>query len=199
MITSSEVNLDVTYENIPTPTNNSSNSNAITVQSDIPISQAVEIIDIDTSCDVQNAIPYSYNREVVDKELLLNLNKLTSLLCLLNLPYLFRVFAFYVIRISFMLVFQYFGVFKSTICATNGFIGGCLINMFFIRPLLLVTWFHLKQPLMFSFECFQIPFESILIIKLNILRKKIQECEPIPIAQHHVNDTPQFAWARVEE
>ena len=199
MITSLQVNSEETYENNQPLTSNSINSNAIMVQSDIVISQAVEIIGIDTSCDLQHAIPYSHNREMVDKELLLDLNKLTTLLCLLNLPYLFKVFAFYVIRISFMLVCQYFGVFKKTIFVTNGYIGGCLINMFFIRPLLLITWFHLKQPLIFSFECFQIPFESILIIKLNILRKKIQECETIPIAQHHLNDTPLFACARVEE
>ena len=89
-----------------------------------------------------------------------------------------------------MMTCQYFGVFKGCLCITNTYIGGVLVNMFFIRPILLAGLYNDNKSFILLNEIIQIPFESMLLIKINILRKKLKENEEIPIAQHNNDDIP---------
>ena len=152
---------------------------------DIPVCEAVEI---NVNNEMQHAIPYSSNRQFIEKELILSINKLTIFVCILNLPYIFKNFGIYLLRSGSMVICQYYGVFKENICVINVYIGELLINMFFIRPILLVVWFHADSLIILLFECFLIPFESMLLIKIINLRNKIIEYNQIPIAHHSDNN-----------
>ena len=138
--------------------------------------------------EIQYAIPYYPNRRLIDKDLLLSINKLTILMCILNLPYIFKNFAIYLFRSGVIVTCQYYGVLKENICIINVYIGEILINMFFIRLILLVVWVHYDELFILLIECFQIPFEGLLLIKLINLRKNIIHYDSLPIAIHSENN-----------
>ena len=156
----------------------------------IPISYAIEVNRNELN-EIQYAIPCNNNnnnnnRQVAEKkEIILNINKTTLCLCFLNLPYVFKNFGFYIIRVGTMMMCQYYGVFKCNECVLNIYIGETLVSLFLIRPLLLFMWYHYNSFFILSFEFFQIPFEIVLMIQLNTLRKKINEQNIIPLASHN--------------
>lgn len=160
-----------------------------TENSELAITQAIEIVDETERSQTQYAVPYYPERRPIDKELIVTINKLTIFLAILNMPYLFTNFLFYVLRVGFMIFCQYHGVFKGSIYAVNAYTWEVLVSLFFIRPLLLAMWYHYDSYFMLSSECFQIPFELILLLKLKTLRKKITEYDDIiPLASHNNSD-----------
>ena len=99
--------------------------------SETPISQAVEIRGCDTN-GLQYAVPYTGNNEIVDKNLLLTINRMTFTLCIFNLAYLFVNFGLYVLRCGLMLFCLYHGVIKRNIYAVNIYISEATVNIFFV-------------------------------------------------------------------
>lgn len=156
--------------------------------SETPISQAVEIRGCDTNNGFQYAIPYTGNNEIVDKNLLLTINRMTFTLCIFNLAYLFVNFGLYVLRCGLMLFCLYHGVVKRNIYAVNIYISEATVNIFFVRPLLIVLWFHYDRMFILFFESIQLPFECYLLLKLITLRRKLIEHNQIPFACHAVSD-----------
>ena len=155
--------------------------------SQAPVSQAVEIRGCDTN-GLQYAVPYTGNNEIVDRNLLLTINRMTFTLCIFNLAYLFVNFGLYVLRCGLMLFCLYHGVIKRNIYAVNIYISEATVNIFFVRPLLIVLWFHYDRMFILFFESIQIPFECYLLLKLITLRRKLIEHNQIPFACHAVSD-----------
>ncbi len=192
MSNSLELNSDCNMDN----TNNTNNTNNDTNCQDIeriqelPVSYLVEVNSDTSDDDIQYAVQYNHIRVIPDRKLLLTINKLTTMLSLFNLIYIFDNIFLYIMRVGFMMTCQYFGVFKGCLCITNTYIGGVLVNMFFIRPILLAGLYNDNKSFILLNEIIQIPFESMLLIKINILRKKLKENEEIPIAQHNNDDIP---------
>tara|TARA_B100000475_G_scaffold200935_1_gene186687 strand:- start:679 stop:1245 length:567 start_codon:yes stop_codon:yes gene_type:complete len=171
-------------------TNNDTNCQDIERIQELPVSYLVEVNSDTSDDDIQYAVQYNHIRVIPDRKLLLTINKLTTMLSLFNLIYIFDNIFLYIMRVGFMMTCQYFGVFKGCLCITNTYIGGVLVNMFFIRPILLAGLYNDNKSFILLNEIIQIPFESMLLIKINILRKKLKENEEIPIAQHNNDDIP---------
>lgn len=155
----------------------------------LPVLRATEVFE-NNDMEIQYAVPYHSDRRLIEKKLLLCINKLTLILCILNLPYIFKSFSFYLLRVGFMIFCQYYGVLKENTCILNSYILETIFSLFIVRPILIIMWCHYNSFFILSFECFQIPFESILMVKLNIVRKKRIMQNSIPLANHECNDIP---------
>ena len=92
-----------------------------------PISYAIEVNNTNELNEIQYAIPcnnHNINRRVSEKkEIILSINKTTLLLCVLNLPYVFKNFGFYLLRVGIMMMCQYYGVLKCNVCVLKIYIG----------------------------------------------------------------------------
>ena len=84
----------------------------------ISMSHATEVVNNNNNNNnnndnIQYAVPYNNEIQIIDQSLIIRINKLTILLCVLNLPYIFMNFGFYILRISFMMICQYYGIYKK--------------------------------------------------------------------------------------
>ena len=183
-------NLNETTNDATTLEENTSNE-----QDEIPISRAVEVVNINVDEELNYAIPCNNEILIIDKSLLITINKLTILLSILNLPYIFTNFAFYLLRVMFIMICRHYSVNKNTICATNIYIGGVLVDIFFIKPLVIGLWIIDKNVIMLIFECFQLPFEVMLFTRLVLLRKKIKRYSLIPMARHSNSELAVATYA----
>ena len=104
--TNTDNNEDCTSYECITNENNENNEN-----NELVIAQAIPIVDETDTTQMQNAVPYYPERRIIDKELILNINQLTVLLAILNIPYLFTNLFFYILRVGFMVGYTYHAIF----------------------------------------------------------------------------------------